>query len=401
MLDVPHGETPPVQAGADDGRRPLSDPDLAVELLALLPVGVVVHARDGTVVDASTTAETVLGLDREQLLGREPVDPRWAAVHRDGTAWPGHEHPASQVLATGEPATGLMGVDVPDRGRVWLQVHAVGHRTGPDGLPALVVATFVDVTARVAAEDEAEERRQELAGRTRDLQRLHAVIAHDLRTPLTAVRGYTDLLRRRAADALGPQPREWLDAVDRAARRLESMFDGLLALTRVGARPGPDEPVDLDEVLDATLESLRGADHHLEITRAPLGVVVGDAALLGQLLDNLLGNAVRHAGTDRGVHVEVRAEPRDDGRVDLVVVDHGPGIPPGSRDRAVQMFQRLAGPGGATGSGVGLAVCQEVARRHGGRLELGDTPGGGLTVRVDLPLPVRRSAGEASAPTPG
>ena len=378
--------------GDDPAAGPLSDAALGTELMALLPVGVVVHRRDGSIVDANPAAEGILGLSRSQMLGLAPPDPRWASVHRDGTPWPGTDHPAMRVLRTGDPCDGLMGVDAPPRGRVWLQVHAVGHRPDADGLPQLAVATFIDVTRRVRAEDEAEARRQELQRRTEEVQRLHAVVAHDLRTPLTAVRGYTDLLLRRGAAALPEQPQEWLGAVDRAARRLEQMFDGLLAVARVGARPLVEEAVDLDEVLDGTLEALAVAGHDLAVTRSPLGPVQGDAVLLTQLVDNLVGNAVKYAADDAGrVPLTVSAQPREDGRTDLVVADHGPGIPEGSREQALRLFERVDERRRATGSGVGLSVCADVAERHGGTLALEETPGGGLTVRVDLPRPAPSS----------
>jgi PAS domain S-box-containing protein len=112
--------------------------------------GLVVHGPDGRVVDANAAAAPILGLSRDELLGRSPVDPRWRAVHEDGSPWPGQEHPVMQVLKSGLPLRGqVMGVDAPGRGRCWLRVNASPFGDGSGaGMHAGVVATFSDITAQ-------------------------------------------------------------------------------------------------------------------------------------------------------------------------------------------------------------------------------------------------------------
>jgi diguanylate cyclase (GGDEF)-like protein/PAS domain S-box-containing protein len=123
-------------------------------LVAALADGVVMQAADGRIVAANPSAERILGLSLDQLAGRTSLDPRWRAVHADGTPFPGAEHPAMVALATGQPQTGVaMGIHKPDGTRSWLVVNARPLTAPGESRPHAVVATFTDVTAqREAAE---------------------------------------------------------------------------------------------------------------------------------------------------------------------------------------------------------------------------------------------------------
>ena len=123
--------------------------------------GLVIHDRDGRVIEANAAAAPILGLTHEQLLGRDSIDPRWQAVHEDGTPWPGQDHPAMVALRTGQhQRLQIMGIITPDRGRRWLSINASPlWSDGPDGssgVPSGAVATFNDVTARLAMKERME-----------------------------------------------------------------------------------------------------------------------------------------------------------------------------------------------------------------------------------------------------
>lgn len=116
-------------------------------VLGALPEGLVVHAADGQVVEANPTAQEILGLSRRQLLGLTPMDPRWQAVHEDGSPFPGQEHPASVCLRTGQPVRRqVMVLDIPGRGRRWLSVNASPIMGAMQGVLIGVVASFIDIT---------------------------------------------------------------------------------------------------------------------------------------------------------------------------------------------------------------------------------------------------------------
>ncbi len=214
-------------------------------------------------------------------------------------------------------------------------------------------------------------------------------VSHDLRTPLTSIRGWSEAL----ADGAAPDPAAAGATIGEAAARLERLVGDLLDLARLRARAFRLDvgPVDLADVAAGTAEALRPEleDLGLEVTvDVPPGPVVvdGDADRLAQVAANLLDNAGRHAAGL--VRIAVVAEGDGAGATAVLAVDDdGPGIPAEDRARVFDRLQtstrRAARP--ATGTGVGLAIVAELAAAMGGRAEAGDAPGGGARLRVTLP----------------
>jgi len=144
------GPVAPVERGA---HAPPLGAEHALAALGALPVGVVVQVASGEIVFCNPAAERILGMDRDQMAGRTSLDPRWRAIHEDGSPFPGETHPAMVTLRTGDPLRDVvMGVHTPDGSLRWISVDSQPI-PGPDGQPASVVATFVDVTDRRRAEE--------------------------------------------------------------------------------------------------------------------------------------------------------------------------------------------------------------------------------------------------------
>jgi signal transduction histidine kinase len=208
--------------------------------------------------------------------------------------------------------------------------------------------------------------------------------AHELRSPLTAVRLQLQLLDRAPDEAARIEARSELGAaVDRAIHLVEQ----LLTLARNEPRACGDEliPIALDAAAaDAiadnhALAQARGID--LRLQAMPGCLVRGDREALRVLVRNLVDNGVRY--TPAGGWVQVRVHPAG-GATLLEVVDSGPGIPAAERERAFDRFHRRASaPEG--GSGLGLAIVRAIAERHGAGVQLGDAPGGGLLASVSFP----------------
>jgi PAS domain S-box-containing protein len=122
-------------------------------VLASMEEGVVLQDTDAAILVANASAERILGLTASQLAGKTSFDPGWRAIREDGSDLPGAEHIAPLALRTGEPASGVMGVERPDGTRVWIKVHAIPVRRDGERLPSSVVCTFADITAeRVVAQ---------------------------------------------------------------------------------------------------------------------------------------------------------------------------------------------------------------------------------------------------------
>lgn len=235
-----------------------------------------------------------------------------------------------------------------------------------------------------------------------ELESFAYVASHDLREPLRMVTSYGSLLRRRAADRLDDEGREFLHYMTDGATRMQAMIDDLLAYSRVDRAPLQRQAGSLGDILNLVRHDLgvalaeSGATITLE---DPDVVLVGDPALLHRLLLNLVSNAVRYGHGDRPAEITIRGR-IDDGVTEVAVSDKGPGIPEDSRDRAFQMFQRLhpRGEHDHGGTGMGLAICRRIVERHGGSLWL-EPPaeGRGAEFRFRLPTGDDGPAGDGAA----
>jgi two-component system OmpR family sensor kinase/two-component system sensor histidine kinase QseC len=225
---------------------------------------------------------------------------------------------------------------------------------------------------------------QRLDGSLATQRALVSDAAHELRSPLTALKLQMQLLQRAADDASRDAAIGALAAgIDRAVRIVEQLLQ--LARSEAGAAPVPFEPLDLAAVardaVAATVPYAHARGSTLELIADSPVTMRGDAAALAVLVRNLADNAVRYAPP--GARVEVRVSV-DDGAPLLQVDDSGPGVPAEDRERVFGRFYRR-GASDEPGTGLGLAIVQGIAQRHGARVTLGDSALGGLRVQVTFP----------------
>jgi signal transduction histidine kinase len=223
--------------------------------------------------------------------------------------------------------------------------------------------------------------------RSLDAQRAFvADAAHELRSPLTALKLQLELLRRAGDDAERAAARDAIGAgIERATRLVEQLL--ALARSERGAAPAVSEPVDLADVarqaLAETVPFARSRGVELELSAPAPVVVMGDLVSLGLLVRNLADNAARYSPS--GTRVEVNVGSTAEGAL-LRVDDAGPGIAAAERERVFDRFYRRA-DGGETGSGLGLAIVRSVAEQHGATVRLDRSPAGGLRVEVAFAQP--------------
>lgn len=237
--------------------------------------------------------------------------------------------------------------------------------------------------------------RQELARRAAEAQRLEegnrvrtallAAVSHDLRTPLAGIKAAVTSLRSPDVRWSPEDEAELLATIEESADRLHTIVANLLDLSRLQSdvvRPIIHE-VGLDDVISRTVASMPHGDR-VDLRFAPdLPPVQADAGLLDRVVANLVENALRHSPP--GSRVTVSTSHVGD-RVQLHVVDRGPGVPDAEKERMFAAFQRLGDTQGREGLGLGLAVARGLTEALGGLLIAEDTPGGGLTMVVDLPV---------------
>jgi two-component system sensor histidine kinase KdpD len=220
--------------------------------------------------------------------------------------------------------------------------------------------------------------------RTNELRTaLLAAVSHDLRTPLATIKASATSLLDQAVNWTPEATRDLLETIDEEADRLNNLVGNLLDMSRLqtGALVVNAEPVLLEDVVEAAMASLVGPPKvELELHDAP--PVEADPVLLERALANIIDNAAVFSPS--GCHVRVAAGAVA-GRVDIRVIDQGPGIDVDDRQRVFTPFQRLGDNPGGTGVGLGLAVARGFIDAMGGDIVVEDTPGGGCTVVVTLP----------------
>lgn len=359
----------------------------------------------GRVIEFNPAAERTFGFTREEATGRElaeliiPVSLRDA--HRQGLA---------RYLATGEGP-------VIDKRVELTAIRSTGEEfpvelsiTRVSGLGAPYFTAYLrDITERKRSErmmvdansileDRVQERtaelnitNQALARSNRELEQFASIASHDLQEPLRKIQAFGDRLSTKFGDKLGLQGQDYLVRMNRSATRMRTLIDSLLTFSRVTTKAQEFVGVDLNAVardvmsdLESLIQATRGT---VEIGELP--VIEADEVQLGQLLQNLIGNALKFHKPDEPPVVKVTAQTIESGdgvMCEISVSDYGIGFDEKYLDRVFEVFQRLQGRQQYEGTGVGLAICRKIAARHGGDITARSEPGVGSTFVVTLPV---------------
>jgi signal transduction histidine kinase len=214
----------------------------------------------------------------------------------------------------------------------------------------------------------------DLREREADLAAFAAIAAHDLRSPLTTISGYTEILAEGLTD---PDDVAVVTRIGSGVERIRRLIDDLLAYATARDAPLEPAPVHLPPLIASISPLVR--------VEGPLPVLDADPAMMRRLFENLIGNALRYTPPGRTADVCVTAAATADGGVHLTVADRGLGIPASQRGQVFTSFHRAHGGQGYTGTGLGLAICQRLVARHGGTITAADNPGGGTRIEIDLP----------------
>ena len=218
-------------------------------------------------------------------------------------------------------------------------------------------------------EDTVRERTEKLSETAQELEAFSYSIAHDMRAPLRAMRGFSDILMTSHADRLDESGREYLRHIATAARRMDGLIVDILNYSKVVRGELKMKPVDVEELIreiTATYPALQAGRADIAV-EGPLPRVLANAAALTQVVSNLLGNAVKFVAS--GVRPSVRVRGEDDGGfVRLWFEDNGIGIPKNEQARLFHIFTRLHAQEEYEGTGIGLAIVRKAAERMGGRV---------------------------------
>ena len=340
----------------------------------------------GRFVEANPALCRLFGVEREKLLGRfafdftHPADREraFAGFNKARDKQPREARATRSITRSGE-------------------VRWVAWSSSPSVDGDLYVAGH-DMTEYMVAETAREQALRELQSRNEELQQFAYIASHDLQEPLRKIEAFGDRLRSRFAALLGEDGRDYLLRMDHAAQRMSTLISDLLDYSRVSSTAEPFVPVALADVLADVLgdleESLRVSAGSID--SGPLPVIDADRMQMAQLLQNLIGNALKYRHADRVPVVAVRAEvfasaqpgSGESGEpwIRLRVIDNGIGFEPAYSERIFAPFQRLHGRAEYAGTGIGLAIVRKIVERHGGRVRAEGEPGLGATFVVELPM---------------
>lgn len=243
-----------------------------------------------------------------------------------------------------------------------------------------VLRLNADLERRVADRtSELNERAKDLARSNSELQQFAYVASHDLQEPLRMVASFTQLLAKRYKDKLDDDAHDFINFAVDGATRMQTLISDLLNYSRVGTQGKSLVPTDSDALFKRVLESLQISigESEAEIVSDSLPMVMADPQQLGQLFQNLLTNAIKFHG-EEPPRVRISTE-RAGNDWKFSFCDNGIGISQEHSDRIFIIFQRLHTKTEYPGTGIGLAICKKIVERHGGRIWIEPSPGGGTT----------------------
>ncbi|MFD7921870.1 ATP-binding protein [Streptomyces sp. NPDC059740] len=349
----------------------------------------------GSVLRGETTLDALLervretfAMDSVALLERGGEPTSWVCAGSAGTAQ-GRPAPARPEDAD---------VDVPVGDTMALALTGRVLPAEDRRVLAAFAAQAAVVLDRQRLQDEAR-RARVLAEGNRIRTALLAAVSHDLRTPLAGIKASVSSLRSDDVEWSAQDQAELLAGIEEGADRLDHLVGNLLDMSRLqtGTVTALIRGTDLDEVVPMALGGVPEGSVTLDVPEE-LPVVAVDAGLLERVVANLVENAVKYSPGDTPVLVAASAH---DERVELRVVDRGPGVPDSAKDRIFEPFQRHGDAPRGAGVGLGLAVARGFAEAMAGTLTAEDTPGGGLTMVLTLRVGEGAEPGEAAEAAAG
>ena len=370
------------------------------KIISASPLGILTYRLDGQNVSANDAAGPIAGGNREALLQQNFR--RLESWKRSGLL-----ALAEAAISTRTPQRQVFHLTTTFGREVWLDCRFNLFDSSGETYLLLIVNDITELKQietelkrhREHLEDLVEERthalkqaHDALRQRTEDLQRANQelehfafVASHDLKEPLRKISNFTSLLEKRYKGKLDEKADQYIHYVVDGAHRMETLIDALLAYSRVGRGELNFNSVDMEAVLAQTLEDLQMSleETHAAVSHDPLPVVRGNQGQAGQLLQNLIANAVKFRGGQLPrIHISAAKERN---QWIISVSDQGIGFDPEHRERIFEIFRRLQTDAEYPGTGIGLAVCKKIVERHGGRIWAESEPGKGSVFYFTLP----------------
>jgi PAS domain S-box-containing protein len=363
-----------------------------------MQVGVLLQGPKSEILLCNPKALELLGMNEDQILGKSSLDPEWNVIHEDGSPFPGKAHPVPQAIETLLPVRNvIMGVYNPViHDRLWLLVEALPQLSN-DGTLNQVVCTFIDISERKHAEaqiinmnevleQKVVKRTEQLRNSNKELEAFSYSVSHDLRAPLRAVHGYTNILLEEYEDKLDDEAKRLCRIISSSAIKMSGLIDDLLSFSRIGRTSVNPGWLDMNSLVDSVLGDSNVAENinRINYITGKLHRSFGDANLIKLVWNNLIYNAIKYSSKEQTPEIAIGSK-NEGNMINYYIKDNGVGFDMQYINKLFGVFQRLHSETEFEGNGVGLAIVQRIVSKHGGRVWAEGEVGKGATFWFCLP----------------
>lgn len=346
-----------------------------------MPIGCILNDTEFRFTYWNPAAERIFGYSLAEVKGQHP----FATI----TPSSAHEH-VSEIfkrLADGDEDVDAVGENVTKDGRRITCVWNNSSLRDSEGRFLGVISMCQDVTEQKRDEERLRVYAAALAQNNRELQDFAFVASHDLQEPLRKIVAFGERLEESSSEVLSEESRDYLDRMQRAAQRMQTLMSDLLDFSRITTRAQPFVATDLNatvtEVISDLETRIEQTGGRIEVGALP--VVEADPVQMRQLLQNLIANALKFHRHDVAPVIRVTASVSRNS-CELTVEDNGIGFDLKYLDKIFTPFQRLHGRHEYEGTGMGLAICRKIVERHGGSITAVGAPGKGSSFIVSMPI---------------
>lgn len=333
--------------------------------------GIVVIDKKGLIRLFNPAAEKVFGYREAKVIGKniEKLLPDVFCEHQQEGADSFRFSEHSQFMGANRELQGLRA----DGSEFDLEMSLSSIKTNDE---ALIVVLVRDITQRKQSERYRELREHALEVSNNELEQFAYVASHDLQEPLRMVASYLELLMKQHSDKLDAQALKWMSYAIDGSTRMKVLVNDLLEYSRVSTNGGDLKPVELKNVIELCLCDLHAMieEAGAVVTHEEMPVVLADESQLRQLLQNLVGNAIKYRSDECLPQIRISVQ-KQQGEWCVAIRDNGIGIEQRFHKKIFTIFQRLHGRGEYAGTGIGLAICQRIVERHNGTIWLESVPG--------------------------
>jgi PAS domain S-box-containing protein len=367
-------------------------------VVAALAEGVVLRDADGRIIGCNASAERILGRTLAQMRGQKSVGWGWQRLREDGSLLPDEELPSVVARRTGQAQSNqVVCFRKPDGAILWSLINVQPLFEGGTAAPTGFVTTMTDISKRkrdemeivrlnVDLENRVLRRTAQLEAANKELEAFSYSVAHDLRSPLSAIDGFSALLQKALPAGAGDKANHYLMRIRTGVQRMGELTDGLLSLAQLSRTSLHWEAMDISAEAHQLLRQHAERDGRRRVrTRVEPGLLVrADTTLLRQVLENLISNAWKFSSKNPDAEITVGRETGPEQQPVYFVRDNGAGFDMAYVDKLFGTFQRLHSPEEFSGSGIGLATVKRIITRHGGRIWARAAPDEGSTFYFTL-----------------